>query len=95
MLARYAVANKLVSEPAFAWWVLCTLKKREAVLKFVKSRALIKKKEKFGLEVPGLGPNAVKCALKHWGVAMEKEVKTVLPALRILKPGEAVPPGYM
>lgn len=57
---------------------------------------------KFGLEVPGPGPGGVKSAFEvdaesgtnHFGVAMEKEVKTVLPALRILELGEAVPPGY-
>ena len=27
-------------------------------------------------------------------LAMEKEVKTVIPALKILEPGEVVPPGY-
>jgi hypothetical protein len=27
--AEYAVANKLVSEPAFSWWVPYTLRKRD------------------------------------------------------------------
>jgi hypothetical protein len=36
LLAEYAVANKLVSEPAFQWWVPSTLKKRDRVIKAMK-----------------------------------------------------------
>ncbi|CAJ1938186.1 unnamed protein product [Cylindrotheca closterium] len=101
-VAKYAVANKLVSEPAFSWWVPYTLKKRDRILKAVKRRALTRKTEKFGLELPGTGPKGVRRAYEidantgsnHWGNAIEKEVKTVLPALRILGPDEPVPPGY-
>ncbi|CAJ1931864.1 unnamed protein product, partial [Cylindrotheca closterium] len=101
-VAKYAVANKLVSEPAFSWWVPYTLKKCDRILKAVKRRALTRKTEKFGLELPGSGPKGVRCAYKidantgsnHWGNAVEKEVKTVLPALRILGPNEPVPPAY-
>lgn len=102
-VAEYAVANKLVSEPAFAWWVPYTLRKRDRVLKIVKRRALTRrKKEKFGLELPASGPKGVHRAIEidaetgtnHWSDAMNKEVKTVLPALRILEENESVPPGY-
>ncbi|CAJ1928380.1 unnamed protein product [Cylindrotheca closterium] len=101
-VAEYAVANKLVSEPAFSWWVPYTLKKRDRILKAVKRRALTRKTEKFGLELPGTGPKDVRRAYEidantgsnQWGNAIEKEVKTVLPALRILGPNEPVPPGY-
>ena len=101
-VAEYAVANKLVSEPAFSWWVPMTLRKRDRVLKAVKSRALTRKNEKFGLEVPGPGPNGVRRAYEidtetqttFWSEAMKKEVKTVLPALKVLEENESVPPGY-
>ncbi|CAJ1970522.1 unnamed protein product [Cylindrotheca closterium] len=101
-VAEYAVANKLVSEPAFSWWVPYTLKKFDRILKAVKRRALTRKTEKFGLELPGTGPKGVRRAYEidantgsnHCGNAIEKEVKTVLPALRILGPNEPVPPGY-
>ena len=101
LVAEYAVANKLVHEPAFAWWVPYTLKKRDRILKAVKRRALTRRKtEKFGLEVPK--PHDVRRAFEidretgssHWAKAMEKEVKTVLPALRILEDNDTVPPGY-
>lgn len=37
-LAECAVMNELQEEPAFAWWVKCTLKKRESIMKKVKSK---------------------------------------------------------
>ena len=37
-LAEYAVANKISEEPAFAWWVRLTLKRRDRIIKKVKSR---------------------------------------------------------
>ncbi|CAJ1969800.1 unnamed protein product, partial [Cylindrotheca closterium] len=88
-VAEYAVANKLVSEPAFAWWVPYTLRKRDRVLKAVKRRAVKRQKpEKFGIEVPGPGPKGVARAYEldaengtsHWNDALIKEVKTILPA---------------
>ncbi|CAJ1954236.1 unnamed protein product [Cylindrotheca closterium] len=102
-VAEYAVAHKLVSEPAFSWWVPYILKKRDRILKAVKRRALTRNSEKFGLELPGTGPKGVRRAYvidantgsNHWGNAIENKVKTVLPAfLRILGPNEPVPPGY-
>lgn len=101
-VAEYAVANKLVSEPAFAWWVPYTLKKRDRILMAVKRRAMTRKTEKFGIEVPGPGPNGVRRAYEIdietstdlWAKGMEKEVKTVLPALEILDEGASVPPGF-
>ena len=50
-LAEYAVANKLVSEPAFSWWVPYTLKKRDRIIKAVRKR-FHRKLEKFGIEIP-------------------------------------------
>jgi hypothetical protein len=38
LLAEYAVANKLVSELAFNWWVPYTLKKRDRIIKAMKKR---------------------------------------------------------
>ncbi|CAJ1957341.1 unnamed protein product [Cylindrotheca closterium] len=102
-VAEYAVANKLVSEPAFAWWVPYTLRKRDRVLKAVKRRAVKRQKpEKFGIEVPGPGPKGVARAYEldaqngtsHWNDALIKEVKTILPALKILEDDEDVPVGY-
>ena len=50
-MAEYAVANKLVEEPAFRWWVPYTLKKRDRIIKAMGKR-FHRKLEKFGLKVP-------------------------------------------
>ena len=31
-VAEYAIANKIAEEPAFAWWVLHTLGKRDRII---------------------------------------------------------------
>ena len=50
-LAEYAVANKLVEEPAFVWWVRPVLRRRDRILKKVKSRYWAKT-HKYGIELP-------------------------------------------
>ena len=37
-VAEYAVANRIVEEPTFAWWVPHTLRKRNRIISKVKSR---------------------------------------------------------
>ena len=96
LLAEYAVANKLVSEPAFQWWVPYTLKKKDRIIKAMKKR-YYRKMEKFGLELP----KSVKRALeidretgtKFWEQAIRKEVATVLPAVDIKEKGDSPPVG--
>jgi hypothetical protein len=36
-LAEYAVANRIAEEPAFKWWTRHTLRKRDRIIKKVKS----------------------------------------------------------
>ena len=50
-LADYAVANNIQSEPAFAWWVPFTLKKRTAIISKVKSKYW-QRTHKYGIQVP-------------------------------------------
>ena len=49
--AEYAVANQLVSEPAFSWWVPYTLKTRDRMVKAMKKR-YFRKEQKYGIELP-------------------------------------------
>lgn len=94
LLAEYAVANKLVSEPAFQWWVPYTLKKRDRVIKALKKR-YFRKMEKFGLELPKTVQRALEIDREtnttFWKDAIRKEVGTVLPALEVLKRGDSPP----
>lgn len=58
-VAEYAVANKLVEEAAFAWWVPCVLKCRGQIIGEINSR-YHKCTNKFGIELP----KTVKCGLE-------------------------------
>jgi hypothetical protein len=95
-VAEYAVANKLVEEAAFAWWVPFILKCRERIIGSIKSQ-YHKRTHKFGIKIP----KTVKRALKidketgtdFWEKAILKEMKHVRPAFRVLDNGETVPIG--
>jgi len=50
-VAEYAVANKLVEEATFAWWVPFVLKRRERIIGSLNSR-YHKRSHKFGIEIP-------------------------------------------
>ena len=98
---RYAVANKISNEPAFRWWVPYFINKEDRIISAVKRRAVkVRKNEKFELEIQK--PNDITRALKidveagtsHWREILIKETRTVLPAFKILKNYEKVPPGY-
>ncbi len=85
-LAEYAVENKIETEPAFKWWITYVLKKRDRIIKKIKSNYWTKT-HKYGFEVPknyqdclridrGNGDNV-------WQEAVKKEMKTVRPAFEI------------
>jgi len=79
-LAGYTVNNKIDGEPAFAWWVPYTIKKRSAIIKKVKSKYW-QRTHKYGIRIP----NSVKEAYEidkengnnYWGEAIEKEMKQI------------------
>jgi hypothetical protein len=50
-VAEYAVANRLVEEPAFKWWVPHVIKRRNRIISKVKSRYW-KTTHKFGIRLP-------------------------------------------
>jgi hypothetical protein len=96
-VADYAVSNKLVSEPAFKWWVLYTLKKRDCILSKI-TTIYLRREQKFGIIIP----KSVKEALKidedigttFWSDAIRKEMGcSIMPAIRILEDDEAPPVG--
>ena len=49
--AEYARAKGISNEPAFAWWVAYTLRKREVILAVVKNR-IRRTTHKYGIEIP-------------------------------------------
>ena len=93
-MAEYAVANKLVEEPAFRWWVPYTLRKRDRIIKAMGKR-FHRKVEKFGLRVPRNMNEALEIdrntGTSFWTKAIQKEVRAVMPALKVLEENEMVP----
>ena len=96
-VAEYAVNMKLVSEPAFAWWVPYTIKKRDRIIKAIKTRYW-KKNQKYGIELP----KTVKRALEvdketgttFWTDSIRKEMGGVWKAFDILDENASVPVGH-
>ncbi len=96
-MAEYAVSNKLDQEPAFAWWVPHTIKRRNTIIGALKTASHPKKEQKFGLEIP----NGIKWALEidkethtdFWQKAIAKEMLHVRPAFNIQPPDSKPPVG--
>ena len=82
-VAEYAVANQLVEEPAFAWWVKEVLRRCNRIISKVKSRYW-KMTHKFGIKLPHSVQEALRIdeetGTDFWRRAIEKEMKNVRPA---------------
>ena len=50
-LAEYVVQSRLAEEPAFAWWVPYTQRKRNRIIAKIKSKYWVRK-HKFGIKIP-------------------------------------------
>ena len=83
-------------EPAFAWWVNWTLKKRDLIINKIRVR-IPKKDMKFGVLVPGSVEEAYKLDRENgndfWRKAIDKELKNVIVAFKLLEPDEHLPVG--
>ena len=95
-LAEYAVSRNIQDEPAFAWWVKHTLKKRDRIVKQVQHR-MIKRNTKFGIKVPSSVEEALRFDKENgdtfWFDAINKEIKNVKVAFHLLGEDETPPPG--
>jgi Reverse transcriptase (RNA-dependent DNA polymerase) len=97
-LAEYAVQSRLAEEPAFAWWVPFTLKKRNRIIAKVKSKYWIRT-HKFGIKIPKNVAEARAFDAENgntfWWDAILKELKNVRPAFEVWEKGvEDIPIGY-
>jgi hypothetical protein len=76
-VAEYAVANKIVEEPAFAWWVKDVFRRRNRIISKVKSRYW-KTTHKFGIRLPRSVQQALQIdeetGTDLWRQAIEKEM---------------------
>jgi hypothetical protein len=93
-VAEDAITRGIDNEPAFAWWVDYTLKKRNCIIPAVKRR-VVKKSHKFGIRVPDHIDEAHALDKTNgnflWGDATAKEMKNIRVAFDIIG-GDAMPP---
>lgn len=79
-LAEYAIAQGIANEPAFAWWVPRTLRKRERIIKKATTRYM-RTTHKFGVELPKTVEEAMALDEKNgntlWIDALKKEMSKV------------------
>ena len=96
-VAEYVTARGLADEPAFAWWVPYTLKKRDRIIAAVNSRVK-NRTHKYGIEIPTTVEHARELDAKngntYWQDALAKEMYNVSIAFQILEDHEHLPVGY-
>ena len=97
-VAEYATSSRIAGEPAFAWWVPFTLRKRNRIIAKLKSKYWVRT-HKFGIKIP---KNAIEAKAFDeengdtlWWDAICKEMMNVRPAFEVWdKPESAIPVGY-
>ena len=98
-VAEFAKARGIATEPAFAWWVPYTLKKRDVIAHAVTARTKVKR-SKYGIKIPLTIEEANQfdremgsdCHL--WRDALMLEMRNVGIAFEILDEGIAPPKGW-
>ena len=92
----YSETQGIKNEPAFAWWVPFTLRKRDVVISAVKLRVrktthkyrIQRQLTKHAKEIDGRNNN------QAWQDAIDLEMKNVGVAFKILESEKHVPLGY-
>jgi hypothetical protein len=96
-VAEYAVSRDIQDEPAFAWWVPYTMKKRTRILAAINAR-YHKKSHKFGIRMPKSVQEAYAIDKENgnddWQTAIQKEMNDLMVAFQLLEDDESVPVGY-
>ena len=96
-VAEFACARKIDKEPAFAWWVPYTLRKRDRIISAVNSRVK-KTTHKYGIEIPRTVNEAFAVDEKNgntfWRDAINREMENLKVAFDILPEGKDPPPTY-
>ena len=95
-VAEYAKANRIIDEPAFAWWVPDVLRRRDRIIAKVKTRYW-SRTHKFGIELPKSVAEAFiidqNTGTTFWRDAIEKEMRNVMPAFQFTTEAD-IPIGY-
>ena len=94
--AEYSIMNKILTEPAFAWWVPHVLRKRNQKINKVNSKYW-KRTHKFGIRLPYSVEEALQIdeetGTDYWRKANEKEMKNMMPAFEFHN-DDNMPVGY-
>ena len=95
--AEYARARGISNEPAFAWWVPYTLRKREVIFAAVKNR-IRRTIHKYGVKIPRDVKHVHEIDARNritmWRDALKKEMYNVGVAFEILDEGVHAPHGW-
>ena len=96
-LAEFAKARRIDTEPAFAWWVPFTLRKRDRIISAVRARVR-RVTHKYGIEIPTSIEHAYELDRKNgndfWRKAIEKEMTELGVAFEILDDSTPTPVGW-
>jgi hypothetical protein len=97
-VAEFAKANRIGDEPAFAWWIDYTLKKRDRILSKTKTKYWLRT-HKFGIRIPKSVAEALEIDKANgntlWWDAIAQEMKNVRPAFEKWEAGEKdLPVGF-
>ena len=96
-VAEYAVAQGIAHEPAFAWWVPHTIRKRNFIVAAVTKR-YHKRTHKFGIHVPKTIEEARQLDKENgntlWEDAIRKEMDAVRVSFKIIQDEDSILPGY-
>ena len=96
-VAEFARAKNISEEPAFAWWVPYTLRKRDVILSAVKTR-IRKTTHKYGVEIPTSLAHAEEIDARNgnhfWREAIALEIQNVGVAFEVLPDGKKAPPAW-
>ena len=96
-VAEFAVARGIDQEPAFAWWVPYTLRRRDIIISAV-TGGVRQTTHKYGVEVPRSIKESFDIDAKNgntlWKDALEKEMKNLQVAFDILENNQDLPPGH-
>jgi hypothetical protein len=95
--AEFAKAKGIDDEVAFAFWVPYTLRKRDAIVKAVKSRSR-RKTHKYGIEIPRDVKHAYELDRQNgdtfWSDAIAKEMHDAGIAFEIMEDDQPLPVGF-
>jgi hypothetical protein len=73
--AEYVVTNKLEHQPALAWWVGTTIRRRDRIIATATNKRYHKKTHKFGNELPKTIKEALeidqRTGTNHWRKALD------------------------